>query len=393
MERKEAGNYWEKRRRFCGILRKFCGRISGAIIVLRIEGLETAMKVKKFGVCLLMIFVFSAIGTAVALAMEQVSLPFSDHGVTVSIQADVPDGFEEDMEIYLNGSPYYLSAVSGYHMETELEPGKYEIKVLSYSDFIGRYSFFAPEALDTEINRDITIKVTDTWEDREEGEAHEFGEEEQDGWEEFEPELLDFSDGEPYGTILIDSEPYGAVRNASFCLVGEGKVYEIPLKNDYAGCARVRLPVGMYYESGTIHVELAENAMAPDGISYLWQHRDNPGGWGSYYQVEEGKTVKISDLMIMMVVDGDIAELNSNAFFSRKMVENREYLMESHHQKELESAFPESYGESQERTIASAEPVKEVPVVDWKEILTIVIGITAMIAAGGLAIWHRQRKP
>ena len=44
MERKEAGNYWEKRRRFCGILRKFCGRISGAIIVLRIEGLETAIK-------------------------------------------------------------------------------------------------------------------------------------------------------------------------------------------------------------------------------------------------------------------------------------------------------------------------------------------------------------
>ena len=112
--------------------------------------------------------------------------------------------------------------------------------------------------MDTEIDRDITIKVTDTWEDREEGEAHEFGEEEQDGWEEFEPELLDFSDGEPYGTILIDSEPYGAVRMRPSVWVGEGKVYEIPLKNDYAGCARVRLPVGMYYESGTIHVELAE---------------------------------------------------------------------------------------------------------------------------------------
>lgn len=69
---------------------------------------------------------------------------------------------------------------------------------------------------------------------------------------------------------------------------------------------------------GTIHVELAENAMASDGLSYLWQHRDNPGGWGSYYQVEEGKTVKISDLMIMMVVDGDIAELNSNAFFQER---------------------------------------------------------------------------
>lgn len=350
------------------------------------------MRVKKFGVCLLMIFVFSAIGTAVALAMEQVSLPFSGRGVTVSFQANVPDGFEEDMEIYLNGSPYYMSFSSGYHMKVELEPGEYEIRVLSYSDLSGRYSFLAPEILDTENDRNINIVVTDTWEDREEGEAHEFCEEEQEGWEEFEPEFIDLSNGEPYGTILIDSEPCGAVRNASFCLVGEGKVYEIPLKNEYAGCARVRLPVGMYYESGTIHVELAENAMAPDGLSYLWQHRDNPGGWGSYYQVEEGKTVRISDLMIMMVVDGDIAELNSNAFFSRKMVENREYLLESHHQKELESAFPESYGESQEGTIASAEPVKEVPVVDWKEILTIVIGVAAMIAAGSLAIWHRQRK-
>ena len=72
------------------------------------------MRVKKFGVCLLMIFVFSAIGTAVALAMEQVSLPFSGRGVTVSFQANVPDGFEEDMEIYLNGSPYYMSFSSGY---------------------------------------------------------------------------------------------------------------------------------------------------------------------------------------------------------------------------------------------------------------------------------------
>ena len=336
--------------------------------------------------------VFSVIGTRMSFAMEQVVLPFSDHGVTVAFQADVPEGFEEDMELYLNGSPYYMTFPSGYQMKVELEPGKYEFRVLSYSDLPGRYSFLAPETLDTETDRDITITVMDTWEGMEEGESHEFGENGQEGWENFEPEFIDLSHGKPYGTILITSEPYGAVRSASLCLVGEGTVYEIPLKNEYAGCARVRLPVGTYYESGTIQVELSKNALAPEGLSYLWQHRDHPGAWGNYYHVEEGKTVRIDDLMIMMVIDGDSAEVNSNALFSRKLVENREYLMESRYQKELESAFQESYRESHEETIASAEPVKESQVADWKEILTIVVGVISVMAAGFSIIWYRRKK-
>lgn len=350
------------------------------------------MNVKKFRVWLLLMIMFSAIGTMRSPAMEQVVLPVSDHGVTVEFQADIPDGFEEDIELYLNGSPYYMSSASGYHMKVELELGEYEVRVLSYSDLSDRYTFSVQETLDTETDRNITVRVTDTWEGREEGESHAFGEEDHEGWENFEPEMIDLSGGEPYGTVLITSEPYGAVKSASYCLVGEGKVHEIPLKNEYAGCASVRLPVGTYYESGTIQVELAENAMAPEKISYLWQHEDNPGVWGNYYHVEEGKTIRISDLIILMAVDGDMAELNSSALFSRKMVENREYLMESHYQEQLESAFPESYAEGQEESIASAEDVEELPVTDWKKVLVAVLGVVAALAAGFFIFWHRRRE-
>ena len=95
---------------------------------------------------------------------------------------------------------------------------------------------------------------------------------------------------------------------------------------------------------------------------------------------------------VSMVMNGDSAELNSNALFSMKLVENREYLMESRYQKELESAFQESYRESHEETIASAEPVKESQVADWKEILTIVVGVISVMAAGFSIIWYRRKK-
>lgn len=347
---------------------------------------------KHFVICLLLVILCmlqSAIGT---LAMENIVLPFSDETVTIRVEAEVPDGFQEDMELYLNGSPYYLSSKSGYRMDIDLEPGEYSIHVLSYSDISGRYSFLAPERLNAETGSKLRITVMDTWDESAEGEVHEFHGGDEEGWEEFEPELIDLSDGRPYGTILISSETYGAVKRVTFCLVGAEKVYEITLKNEYAGCARVRIPVGNYYESGTMHVELAENVEEPEGIAYLWQHKDNRGIWGNYYHVEEGKTIEINDLIIMMAIDGDMAELNSNALFSGTWIKNREYLMESHQQKEMESAFGEGQGENQWETIASAEPMKDLPSIDFWGTIAILIGTLGLIAASFLTFWCRRRK-
>lgn len=50
----------------------------------------------------------------------------------------------------------------------------------------------------------------------------------------------------------------------TYHLVGNDTVYDISLDRDYIGQAKVLLPASSYYESGTIDVELAQDAFAPD---------------------------------------------------------------------------------------------------------------------------------
>lgn len=324
--------------------------------------------------------------------MEDITLPFSDDGmVTVHFSANIPENFQKDLEIYLNGSTYYMTFQSGYDTKILLEPGKYDIKILCYGDMTDRYTFDTIDSFHTDYTKDICIMVRDRLEGEVTGEKYEKETKDHGSWREFQPEIYDFSDGKPYGTIFLYSKPYGAVTEATYVLVGEEGLYEIFLKNDYAGCAKIRLPIGSYYESGSIEVNLKENAVAPDGMTFGWQHKDTPGVWGNYYNVQEGQTITIDDLIIMMAVDGHIAELNSNALFSKNLIETRESLMESHYQEALESAFPESYEETE--SIAVAEPVKvSVVNVDFIQIIHVIMTVILWISVIGAVIWYRRNK-
>lgn len=324
-------------------------------------------------------------------AMEDITLPFSENGtVTVHFSANTPEGFQKDLEIYLSGSAYYMTFQSGYDTKIQLEPGKYDIKILCYGDMTDRYTFDTIDSFHTDHTKDICIMVRDRLEG-EEGEKYENGLKDHGDWQELQEEIYDFSDGKPYGTIFLYSKPYGAVTEATYVLVGEEGLYEISLKNDYAGCAKIHLPVGAYYESGSMEVNLKGNAVAPYGMTFGWQHKDNPGVWGNYYNVQEGQTLTIDDLIIMMAVDGHIAELNSNALFSKNLIETRESLMESHYQEALESAFPENYEERETIAVAEAVDVSDVHVY-FVPIICMIVTVILLISVIGTVIWCRRTK-
>lgn len=326
-----------------------------------------------------MFMIFSMLPCQTTQAMDYITLPAMENETTATFRADVPEGFTKDIEIFLNGSPYYMTMQSGYVMKVGLEPDDYEVRVILSDDITGQYQAKQINTFNPANDREITIQITETQDGSEVfegGEEHHF-ENTQEQEKSIEPEIFDFSDGGEYGTILITREQYGAIQSATYHLVGANKVYDIPLDRDFVGQAKVLLPVGSYYESGTIDVELAQDAAVPDGTDFLWQHKDNMGNWGDYYTVTESETVTIDDLIIMLSLDGDAFEVDSSLLFSKTYNKNYESLAEKHRQEALESAFPEKYETSEAETIAAVTPVEETGSASLRQI--IIVSLVAIL--------------
>lgn len=332
----------------------------------------------------IMLMILLIIPCQTAQAMDNITLPAMKDAATVTFRGDVPEGFSRDIEIWLNGSPYYMTAQSGYVTKIDLEPGNYEIKVILTDDILNQYQAEHIDSFDPRETKDITIGIVYSPEAEPENEGEEhvlFDIENTD--DVMEPQVFDFSDGKEYGTLLISREQYGAVKTATYRLVGNDSVYDIPLDRDYIGQAKVLLPVGSYYESGTIEVELAPDASIPDHAQFLWQHKENLGNWGNYYTVSAGETTSIDDLIIMISSDGDVFEVDSSLLFSKTYMKNYESLAESHRQEALESVFPEKYETKESETIATVIPVEEPETPLLLEIAILLAAVVILI----LFIW------
>lgn len=326
-------------------------------------------------------------------AMEKTELPSSVNKEPIHFEANVPDGFNYDIEIYLNRSAYYMTNASGYSIDISLIPGEYEVRTIISNDTDDRYQTTHAETLNTTINSSFYIAVT-TNENTEEldiGEEHDFEINEEVSETIPAPQIFDFSGGKEYGTLLISSETYSAIESAIFRLVGEDDIYDIPLTSEYFGRAEVRLPVGSYYESSSIDVELDKDASLPEGFSFLWQHEDKPGIWGDYYDIAAGQSYNLDDLIIVISSGSTVSEVSSNLLFSKTYTENRNSVRERDRQKELESAFPEIYGTSEAETIAEAQPVE--PAADYSNIIQVaVIAVLVLTVIGIAALIIRRRK-
>ena len=313
----------------------------------------------------------------------------------VTITLDAPEGFQERVEVYLNGSPRPLSydadlENNGYTMHIKLAEDIYDVKVLSSTNIDDRYQFEAPESLDTATDTSLLIQVIDTAPEGEnEPEYDEHHDMVFEETEKIEPLRFDFSEGGLYGTVFISCKGYGAVQSAVYRLVGERQVYEVTLDREHGFEAEVLLPPGSYYESGTMDVNLDVDAKCPDGTRFQWAHADNMGFFGNYYDVADGTTNTVNDLIIMMTYNGEIEEINSNTLFRSTLMDNYLSAQESHVQKELESAFPESFSETE--TIPVAEPVVEGQS-HFKKVATIAFMVLVVLAAVLLGIIVRRRR-
>lgn len=328
-------------------------------------------------------FLLTALFTTHAYAMDNIEY-FDDETPTkdITFTANVPDGFDERIEIYLNGAPLALSysegyPMNGYTMTIPVNEGIYSVVVLSSTDLSDRYIFQAPETLDTGKTTEYIIEVS---EDEsvlsEEFDDHEHLSDESVEEIILEPAYYDYADGKEAGEFRVSCHFYPALQSVTYCLNGEN-IYEIVLDRDHYFEAVVKLPVGSYYETSIKDVMLDEDAILPEGFSLQFAHDDNPGFWGNYYDITSNNSVSVTDLIILMVNGANTTELDSNLLFQKTYSQNYYDNMMEHQRKEMEEAMPEYYSpeQSETETIAEAQPVEETNPINWKQIGIIIFMI------------------
>ena len=354
------------------------------------------MKYKMIiGLC----FTFLVLISSVTYASEVIP-DFEPQGSTkeITIIAEVPEGFEERIEIYLNGAPRAMSydqdlEYMGYQMKIPLVPDHYDVSVISTTDFDKRYQFHTIKMFDAKVSDLLTIQVIDTWE---EGSSDLHDEHIDMEVEEIniEPSIYDFSAEEPSGTIHIQCKTYAAVESVAFCLVGDEKAYDIVLDRQHMFEAIVTVPIGFYFESSTIQVVLDPDARAIEGMNFLWGHETNPGFWGNYYEILKDDRIQINDLLIQMAYQGEVEEISSNMLFRSTLMENYIHAYENHVSDELESAFPDGIVVEETETIAVALPVPdeiEEPT-KGKIPFLLPVCIVILMVAGSLLYFRRKRE-
>lgn len=350
---------------------------------------------KKIISFILFLLTVSASQLTVIAMDNNIEIPSFEDEVDVQFEATVPEGFDYDIEIYLNRSAYYMTYESGYSMNISLIPDEYEVKTIIDGDIYDNYVTTHDDFLTVPDDTEFYISVSES---ESAANPEDWQDDYSDGHIETyeletipDPLLLDFSNGKEYGTLLITSEMYSAIDSATFRIVGPERTYDIPLSSDYFFKAEVRLPAGDYYESSTIDVDLSEYASMPEDYHFLWQHKDKPGIWGNYYNIKSGETCELDDLVIYISTGSETFEVSSNLLFSGTWTHNLLEAQERDRQKELESAFPEIYGTSETETIAEAQPVE--PSADYRNIIQIAIIAISVLTVLGIAVAIiRKRK-
>lgn len=346
-------------------------------------------------VCLANLLFFSQTALARDIVWEE-EPELTDIRVTVQYEGS----FSERLELYFNGiqksALWYDESMEnhGYTKIIQVEPGTYQFDVLSSTDLDQMYSYSYPEKIDTTKDTDISITVTQQ-EQSDEGlySGHADGEHKQMIDEvSVEPRVYDFSEGKESGTIYIHAQNYGAVKSLQYTLVGETQTYEIILDRDHLFEAQVILPIGSYYESSELDIELSDAASVRDEVTFLWSHQNAPSFWGNYYNVTSDETIHIDDLMINMVSGSEITELNSDVLFADNNAKNLIEAQQQHNQEQLESAFPEIYGTSSEaETIPEAQEIEEEPF-DMSDLPFVIGGLLCGFGIGFAIYQFRKKK-
>lgn len=316
----------------------------------------------------------------------------------VTITADVPQGFNERISVYIDKAPmtlFYLEGANnnGYTMTVPVALGEHKLAVMSTTDVNDMYAYSVPESINIKKDGPNTIEVTITQNENAELADEEINDHDElhqtDSAEETVlPAEYDYSDGQEYGTVHVKSNYYAAVKTVIYSLVGADRVYDIVLNRDHLFEANVKLPVGSYRESSSIKVDLDQDANSDDAIRFSWEHVNQVGAFGKSYDITPQSQIDVSDLAVYMYIGNDTGELDSNLLFNKKLMDNKESQEAAHKEAALESIFGD---ESTEETIASTEPVEETSDIDVLFVLLALVGVLG-VAFIGLTIYRIKSK-
>jgi len=326
--------------------------------------------------------------------------------VGLTLKLDPTEEFDQDVEFIIGMMSYHMGPTytgdRSYESDTVIEPGAYDVTVICPTDLEKRYSFTGPAHVNITDGTEIRFTVIDGGEpaidDHEEGD----GDKATDGVEGLsyeEPQRYHFAEnGEKTGKIRIECEYCAAIKSVLYRLNGADKSYDVLLTRDSGFVSEVELPVGSYKESTTIEVELDDDVKYSDGISYTWQHNDNPSFWGGYYEVSPGQETEVRDLAVMMVYKGEVSKADSNVLFAPKYQEAYDQAVEENREELLESVGIEPIEETEAPTIPTLEP--EIPEIEEEtqvrgpgfKVILICLGIAAIAVMAFVVIRYIKSK-
>ena len=188
----------------------------------------------------------------------------NEQAKNVTIQVNVPEDFDQRVDVYLNKEAHGITAGDGYSITIPVDAGTYAIHVILPKDAMEQYVATAQEALNVRTDTTLIVNVSANpdYGKNSDGQVEEpDSAETNEVYENFEledePAVYDYSDGKESGTIHIQAKNYGVFESLTYHLVGKD-VYDIVLDMDHDFEAIVTLPVGEYYETGTMEYKTCD---------------------------------------------------------------------------------------------------------------------------------------
>ena len=257
----------------------------------------------------------------------------------VTINVASPELFSDHLEFYCGKETFYIYINAGETMTSvtySVPKGVNKVDFFDPDDIAGSFDITYDEWLDTDKQSSIDVIVN--YSEKVDAQMEITGDE---YIKESVPSLLeyDFSDGREYGLLSISCTQHASIDSVVYRLMGD-RVYEITLDSEHGYAAAVRLPAGITYrELGSINVVPNKLADVPDGVSFSWGHRDDPGYFGNNYEVTAGSCVQIDDLYIKMNYNGALTEVDDVLLLSPKINEQYELAADERRSTFLESHY------------------------------------------------------
>ena len=322
----------------------------------------------------------------------------NEQAKNVTIQVNVPEDFDQRVDVYLNKEAHGITAGDGYSITIPVDAGTYAIHVILPKDAMEQYVATAQEALNVRTDTTLIVNVSANpdYGKNSDGQVEEpDSAETNEVYENFEledePAVYDYSDGKESGTIHIQAKNYGVFESLTYHLVGKD-VYDIVLDMDHDFEAIVTLPVGENYETGTMEYKTCDWVPESLDVTFKWEHKDNIGAFGQYFTIKDSTTVEDTDLIVYMVNSAETTEVDANQINSGRVIEDQIDAEQKHENEQLKKAFPDEFPSE----TATAETIPTVEITEKESFdfakAAKIAGAVIIGAAIGVCVYYRKKK-